>query len=126
MTNSREKGARGEREWASFCREQGYKEARRGQQFSGLEGEDVVGLPGIHQEVKRVEKLNLEDALAQSIRDAQGKVPIVAHRRNNAPWKVTMLADNWFDMYRAWEAGVHAKEEGANEEETENNLPARR
>jgi len=39
--NSRQKGARGEREWAAKCREEGY-DCRRGQQFSGLEGEDVM------------------------------------------------------------------------------------
>lgn len=109
MTNSRDKGARGEREWAKYCREQGYTESRRGQQHSGLEGEDVVGLPFVHQEVKRVEKLNLEDALAQSIRDCQGKIPIVAHRRNNTPWKVTMLAEDWFALYREWEASESMK-----------------
>lgn len=41
---SREKGKRGEREFASLCREYGYA-ARRGQQYSGAGGEDVVGLP---------------------------------------------------------------------------------
>lgn len=68
--NSRNKGKRGELEFAKLCQKQGYTDSRRGQQYSGIEGEDVVGLPGIHVEVKRVESLNIEKALQQAIRDA--------------------------------------------------------
>jgi Holliday junction resolvase len=102
--NSKQKGARGEREFAAVCREHGY-EARRGQQYNGIEGEDVIGLPGIHIEVKRVERLNIEEAMSQSIGDAQGNVPIVAHRKNNCEWLITMRAEDWFKLYREWEAG---------------------
>lgn len=103
MVNSRDKGARGEREFAQLCREHGYNESRRGQQFSGIEGEDVVGLPGIHIECKRVEALNIEKAMAQSRKDAkEGEVPIVAFRRNREQWKVCMDAEQWFDFYGKW------------------------
>lgn len=70
---SRTKGANGEREWAAFCREAGFTEARRGCQLyqRGSEIADVIGLPFIHQEIKRTEKLNLRAAMEQSIRDAQ-------------------------------------------------------
>lgn len=100
--NSNKKGKVGEREFAKLCREHGY-EARRGQQYSGIEGEDVVGLPGIHIEVKRVERLNIEDAMAQSKADAKAVVPIVAHRKNHCEWLITMTAEDWFNMYREWE-----------------------
>lgn len=101
--NSKRKGVEGEREWAKFCREQGFKDARRGQQYSGIEGEDVVGLPGIHQEVKRVERLNVSDAIRQAIRDKEEEdIPIVAHRKNREEWLVTMTADDWFKLYKAW------------------------
>jgi len=100
--NSRAKGCRGEREWAARCREEGY-EARRGQQFNGLDGEDVVGLPLLHCEVKRVQALNISGAMEQSKRDAKDKVPIVAHRKNGEKWMVTMLADDWFELCREWE-----------------------
>ena len=65
---SREKGKRGERMWAAVCRDHGFMNARRGVQYSGREGQadDVTGLPGIHQEVKFVERLNLRDAMDQS------------------------------------------------------------
>lgn len=101
---SKEKGKVGEREWSAKCKDQGY-DTKRGQQFCGLNGDaDVVGLPGIHQEVKRVEKLNLYDAMEQSIRDAkEEEIPIVAHRKNNCSWLVTMEADSFFKLYKAWE-----------------------
>ena len=104
MTNSNAKGKRGEREFASFCREQGY-ECRRGQQFCGANGDaDVVGLPGIHIEVKRVERLNLYDAMAQAGADRKPEqLPIVAHRKDNCKWLITMRAEDWFEIFREWE-----------------------
>ena len=110
MTNSRSKGARGELEFSRVCRDQGYKDARRGQQYSGLEGQDVVGLPGVHVEVKRREKLNLYDAIGQAVRDAsgrgEGELPIVAHRKNNCEWLITMRAEDWFRLYQEFEADL--------------------
>lgn len=108
--NSRSKGARGEREIASILRGYGYK-CRRGQQYSGANGDaDVVGLPGIHIEVKRREKLNIYDAIDQAKRDAKpSELPTVMHRKNDAEWLVTMPLDSWIEIYREYEEG------GANE-----------
>lgn len=59
----REKGKRGERELAGILRKYGF-DSRRGQQYSGANGDaDVAGLPGIHVEVKRVERLNISEAM---------------------------------------------------------------
>ncbi len=104
---SKDKGRRGEILWSSFCREQGY-DVHRTAQYCGKTGDagDCVGLPGIHQEVKFVERLNVRDALAQSIRDAKaegaGSLPIVAHKMSHRPWVVTMLADDFFKLYREY------------------------
>lgn len=103
MTNSRSKGAEGERELArELARVLGCR-ARRGQQYSGSpDSPDVVtDIPGIHIECKRVEHLRLYDALAQARRDAgSDEVPLVIHRRNRGKWIViveledlTRLAD---------------------------------
>jgi Holliday junction resolvase len=102
--NSRQKGARGERELANLLKTYGY-DARRGQQFSGANGDaDVVGLPDIHIEVKRVEKLNIDNAMAQSIRDARdGEKPAVFHRKDRKQWLVTMPFTEWIELYKAWE-----------------------
>lgn len=78
--------------------------ARRGQQFSGgSDSPDVVceELAGIHWEVKRVERLNIEDAIAQAIRDAgSAKTPIVAHRKNRGEWLATVRLDDLFKLLR--------------------------
>ena len=97
--NSRQKGAAGERELAEKLREYGYS-ARRGQQFSGANGDaDVVGLPGYHIECKRVEKLNIDDAMEQSVRDArEGETPIVCHRKNRKEWLVTIRLKDFMEV----------------------------
>ena len=90
MVNARNKGAAGERELAKVLRELGFDGARRGQQFSGgTDSPDVIAIDGIHIECKRVEKLNLEQAMSQSIRDAGEKLPTVMHRKNRGEWLVT-------------------------------------
>ena len=108
--NSREKGKVGERELASYLKEYGY-ECRRGVQYCGKTGAaDVIGLPGIHIECKRVERLNIEDALAQSKRDArENEIPTVMHRKNHCEWLVTMRLEDWIQLYREWEAGTENK-----------------
>jgi len=93
--NSRQKGAVGERELAAELNRLFGTTARRGQQYSGLEGEDVVGLGNIHIESKRVEKLNIYDAVEQAVTDAKSiKIPAVFHRRNHKPWLVTVRLDD--------------------------------
>lgn len=102
MVNSREKGAKGERELANILKGYGF-EARRGQQYSGANGDaDVVGLPGIHIECKRVEKLNLYNAIKQSEDNARdSEIPAVFHRRNREKWLVTMSLDDFMKIYKA-------------------------
>ena len=101
--NRRQKGARGEREVAQILREKyGFKNARRGQQYSGINGDaDVVNaLPFIHIEVKRVEQLNIDNALDQAKGDAKvGKVPVVIHRKNGKKWKATLDFNDFMMLY---------------------------
>jgi hypothetical protein len=83
-------------------RDHGYSDARRGQQFCGANGDaDVVGIPGIHIEVKRVQALNIDKALRQAQNDAKdNETPIVAHRKNGEKWKITMDAEDWFELLK--------------------------
>lgn len=102
---SRDKGKRGEREVASLLRSYGY-DAHRGVQYhGGKDSPDVVGLRGVHIEVKRTESLRLYDALAQSKADAGDDLPIVVHRRNESEWVVIQPLEDWINLYREWEAG---------------------
>lgn len=96
MTNGRAKGARGEREAAKAWAECVGGTARRGQQFSGgTESPDVVtSFQRIHLEVKRVERGNPYGWMAQAVRDAGPKCPVVLHRRNGEDWlAIVRLAD---------------------------------
>lgn len=98
--NSRAKGAAGERELAAKLRAYGY-ECRRGQQFCGANGDaDVVGLPGVHIECKRVERLSLYEAMSQAERDRrEGEVPAVFHRKNGEKWVVILSLDDFMKLY---------------------------
>lgn len=103
--NSKRKGAAGERELAHKLNEYGF-ETRRSVQYNGKADDgkaDLVNLPGIHIECKRVEKLNINEAMAQAINDAKGgELPTVFHRKNRCEWLVTMRLDDWMDLYRKY------------------------
>lgn len=107
--NSKQKGARFERQLASKLREYGY-EARRTSQYCGNTGDasDVIGLSGIHIEAKHQERMQLYDWMSQAKRDSAGtgKLPVVFHRKNNASILVTMELDDWIHLYREYEAGM--------------------
>ena len=101
--NSRRKGKDGELELARILRTYGFN-TRRGQQFKGGgDSPDVMGLPGVHIECKRVQSLNIEKAMVQSRTDAEetDDVPVVIHRRDREKWKVTMDLDEFMKMYIA-------------------------
>lgn len=101
--NSKAKGKRAELEIAALLREYGY-EARRGVQYHGGEDSpDVVGLPGVHIEVKHVERLNINEAMEQADRDSGDNMPVVMHRRNRTPWLVTMHFDSFMRLYELYE-----------------------
>lgn len=107
--NSKQKGARFERELASKFREHGY-EARRTAQYCGNTGDasDVIGLPGIHIEAKHQEKMYLYDWIAQAKADSAGSdnLPAVFHKKNRSAILVTMELDDFMQIYREYEAGI--------------------
>lgn len=101
--NSRRKGKEGELELARILRTYGF-DTRRGQQFKGGgDSPDVMGLPGVHIECKRVQNLVIEKAMVQSRTDAErtDDVPVVMHRRDREKWKVTMDLGDFMKMYIA-------------------------
>ena len=107
--NSKDKGARFERQLAGLFRDYGYSGARRTAQYCGNTGDasDVVGLPGIHVEAKHQEKMYLYDWMEQAKRDAEGTgdMPVVFHKKNRAEIQVTMRFDDFMNLYREREAG---------------------
>ena len=91
--NSKAKGSAGERELAAILTAKGYPAHRNDQRYLGGVGRPDVAAEGLeryHIEVKRVERLNIGTAMQQAIHDADGKIPVVMHRRNREPWLVTL------------------------------------
>ena len=99
-TNGKRKGKVGELELAHKLKEYGY-DTKRSVQYNGKDGQaDVIGLPNIHIECKRVEKLNIYDAIEQAKRDAKNNdTPTVFHRKNRCNWLVTMELDEFMKLY---------------------------
>ena len=98
---SQRKGAHGERELAALLREYGYP-VERGGTLSFGEVPDLSGLPGVHIEVKRVERLHVPEALKQAMRDPDkfhDGAPTLFHRRSREPWLVTMRLQDWISLY---------------------------
>lgn len=113
--NSKQKGARFERELAKIFRSFGY-EARRTAQYCGNTGDasDVVGLPLIHVEAKHQESMRLYEWMEQAVRDSKAggssNLPAVFHKKNNHKILVTMELDDWMQIYREFESSMAIKE----------------
>lgn len=92
----RQKGKIGERELSRELAKLFGVECHRTQQHCGDAGDsDVVGLPGIFIECKRVQSLNVPKAVAKAVEQCPvGEVPAVFHRRNREPWLVTCQLDD--------------------------------
>lgn len=116
--NGKRKGKTGELELVRKLKEHGY-DTRRSVQYNGKEEDgqaDLLGLPGIHIECKRTERLAIYDAVDQAKRDSQGKnqIPVVFHRKNKCEWLAIMTLDDFMEIYREWEAG-QIQEKGSND-----------
>ena len=101
--SSQRKGRDGERELRDRLREYGYA-VECGEPVSFGEDPDLVGLPGIHIECKRVERLNVPEAMQQAVRDSekfQDGMPALFHRRNRQPWLVTIRLEDFMRLYRS-------------------------
>ena len=101
---SRNKGKRAELEVVKILKVAGFEKAQRSAQYCGNTGDapDVEGLPGIHIEVKRVERLNLRKAYEQAVNDSKksGDFPAVFHRQSHQPWMVTLSLNDFLKLYK--------------------------
>jgi len=100
--SSQRKGAEGERELAAILRGYGYDIVRGGSLSFG-DVPDLVGVPGLHIECKRVERLNVPEAMQQAIRDSErfhDGLPALFHRRNRQPWLVTLRLEDFMRLFK--------------------------
>ncbi len=103
--SSQRKGRNGELELCRILREYGIP-AQPGQALNFGTVPDITGVKDIHPECKRVEKLNVGEAMNQAVRDAgvfEDGAPTLFHRRNRQPWLVTMRLTDWIKFYQAYE-----------------------
>lgn len=103
--NSRQKGASYERHIAKRIREYGYDAERGCQHSGGKDSPDVkCSMNGIHWECKKVEKLNIWNALKQSQRDADiNEIPAVVFSRNREKDYVAIPFEDFMEMYWCYE-----------------------
>lgn len=101
--SSQRKGREGELELVQLLHSYGFENVRPGKPISYGEEPDVVGLPGVHVEVKRAEKLKITEWMQQAERDSQrfkDGIPVLFHRRNRQPWLVTLHLEDFIEIYR--------------------------
>lgn len=101
---SQAKGRRGELELVELLQKAGYTSVKPGQAVSFGGTPDVVGLPGVHVECKRHERLELSAWLKQAARDAEAfgdGLPVCFHRANRQPWIVSMELDVFLQFLAA-------------------------
>lgn len=99
--SNQRKGREAERELAEILRGYGFN-AEPGKALNYGTEADVVGLPGLHLEVKRCERLQLPAWIEQAERDAarfNDGVPLVVFRQNRQPWRVCLRLTDFLVIY---------------------------
>lgn len=77
-------------------------DARPGDPASYGSTPDVMGVDGVHCEIKRCEQTRLNEWMAQAVRDSEkfhDGVPVLFHRRNRQGWLCTMRLEDWLTLY---------------------------
>ena len=99
---SHRKGRAAELELSRILQSHGIP-AEPGQAVSYGTTPDIVGVDGIHVEVKRRENVNLSAALTQAEEDSRkfgDGLPAVFHKKNREKWRVTMPLESWIELYQ--------------------------
>lgn len=97
----RRKGADAEREIVLLLKEKGIRAQRTAplQSAKGSNDPDVLGLPGVHLEVKRCERIEIDRWCAQAELAAKPTdIPAVAWRRTRQDWRVAIPLDDFLDL----------------------------
>lgn len=98
--SAKAKGKRGELLLVHFLEKFGLH-TKRGMVW--LNQSDVIGLDGIHIEVKNMESLNVRKALDQAIDEAEKKkdgLPAVFWHKSRKGWVTIMRTEDWITLYK--------------------------
>lgn len=103
--SQREKGKRGERAAAKAVSAALGVSARRGVQYKGgADSADLeVEIPGVHWEVKFVERESVRTWMAQACEESGGQVPVVLHKRSRGEWLVTLQLERLYEFVQRLE-----------------------
>lgn len=103
---SRAKGGRGEREVVQLARAAGFHDAARTHDGRTQVGRgDIAGIPGVHVEVKRREKLAVRAWLDEAAAEAhEHDLPVVAFRQNGGDWYAALPLDELLALLKHREA----------------------
>lgn len=116
--SNRDRGAAAERQVRDLFRALGFDAVRRGHVFD--HESDVVGVPGIHIEVKYQKKPALWSWIYQSKAEAATKndgQPVVWFRKPGENWHVIVTGKLFMEMYLAWYREQTADIGGTEDEE---------
>ena len=104
----RQKGKRGERMAAKAVSASLGVRARRGVQFKGgADSADIeVEIPGVHWEVKFVEREAVRSWMAQAQAECGAGVPVVLHKRSREEWLVTLPLERLYEFVQRLEEAV--------------------
>jgi hypothetical protein len=117
--SQREKGKRGERQAAKAVTAALGVAARRGVQYKGgADSADLaVEIPGIHWEVKFVERESVRTWMAQACQESGGQVPVVLHKRSRGEWLVTLQMERLYEFVQRLEEAIDTSLQGVVGEE---------
>ena len=94
---TRNKHLRAHQEFALACRALGLPAVRCA--GGKLDGKT---LPGLALCIRRTERLRLDETMALLEADPCEGLPVLAHRKNRRPWRVTMRLDVFLTLYQAF------------------------
>ena len=99
--NPKRKGNAGERELMRLLHTYGLVEAGRTEGSGRFGDGDIKGVPQLHIEAKRTERVNLYAAMAQAQADRGigNDVPVVFHRKNHGDWMVFISAEDFLTRF---------------------------
>lgn len=101
----RRKGAVAERELSKLITKIFGANASRSARNGVDAAEDIAhDVAGLFIECKRVERLNVPQAMDKARIDADGRIPTLWHRRNRGEWLLTIRAEDLpvlIELYRA-------------------------
>lgn len=95
------KGRRGEIELARYLQAHGMQDARPGDPLNYGTQPDITGVPGLHIECKRHERLEIAKWYEQAQQDAarmQDGKPAVIYRQNRRDWMIVLSLSDYLQI----------------------------